>query len=271
LNGYQNLHTHTTHCDGAQSAEEMIKAAIQKGGESIGFSEHSHVPFDKDYSMSIKETQLYISEIKTLKKKYEDHFNVFLGIELDYATEDIPDGLDFIIGSVHHAKRDGSYVTIDGGASHFEQVTREFYGGDYLSMAESYFATITDIADKTGADIIGHFDLPAKHNENSVMFDEMHPRYIKAALNAMESILEKCRIFEINTGAIYRHKRTIQYPSEYLLRELCKRGGEVTLASDSHNADSLYYKFDEMLELVKACGFKYIKRLTKGGFINEKL
>jgi len=33
----------------------------------------------------------------------------------------------------------------------------------------------------------------------------------------------------------------------------------------------LYYKFDEMQELIKSTGFKYIKRLTKDGFINEKL
>jgi len=145
------------------------------------------------------------------------------------------------------------------------------FSGDYYEMTESYYETMAGLITKTGADIVGHFDLIAKNNDNGSMFDEMHPRYIRAALSAMEQILETCRIFEINTGAMYRKGKAEPYPSIFLLKELQKRGAEVILSSDSHDADSLYHKFDEMVELVKSCGFRYIKRLTKDGFVDVKI
>ena len=271
INGYQNLHSHTPYCDGNDSAEDMIIAAIQKGGGSIGFSEHSLVPFDDEYSMSLKDTPIYIAEINRLKEKYKSEIEVFLGIEVDYYTEKVPDGIEFIIGTAHHIKKDGAPITVDGSKEHIKHMCELHFNGDFYAMAEMFFETVADLVPKTGADIVGHFDMLAKHNIDNCLFDERHPRYAKAALKAMEQMLESCKLFEVNTGAMYRVGKIEPYPSEFLLRELQKRGGEVILSSDSHDTDSIYYKFDEMCELLKSCGFKYIKRLTKDGFINEKL
>jgi histidinol-phosphatase (PHP family) len=271
IKGYQNLHTHTTYCDGTLFAEEMVLAAIQKGGGSIGFSEHSFVPFDLEYSMKLEDTSSYIGEVNALKEKYKDSIEIYLGLEMDYFTEKIPKGMDYIIGTVHHVEKDGNYITIDGSAEHLYKMAALHFGGDYYAMAGSYYETVANVVSKTNADIIGHFDLIAKNNANGSMFDEMHPGYIKAAISAMEKVLEKCKIFEINTGAMYRRGAPAPYPAVHLLKELQKRGGEVILSSDSHSAESLYYKFDEMRDIVKSCGFKYIKRFTANGFIDEIL
>jgi histidinol-phosphatase (PHP family) len=268
---YQNLHTHTTYCDGKLTVEEMIKTAIQKGGSSIGFSEHSYVPFDEEYSMSLEDIPMYINEIKALEEKYKDTIEVFLGIEMDCFTEKVPDGLEYVIGTSHHVEKNGIYITVDGSFEHLQHMNDEHFNGDYLAMAELYYETITDVVEKTKADIIGHFDLVAKHNDGGRMFDETHPRYVKAAICAMEAILEKCKIFEVNTGAMYRYGKLGPYPSEFLLKELQKRGGELILSSDSHCAESMYFKFNEITDLVKSCGFRYIKRLTKEGFIDVEL
>jgi len=269
----QNLHTHTTYCDGKLSAEEMIQAAIQKGGNSIGFSEHSYVAFDEEYSMKLCDTQRYISEINSLKLKYKSQVAVYLGIEVDYFTDvrDVPEGFDYIIGTVHHIEKDGKHLTIDATFENLEKIRDEYFGEDYYTLAEKYYETIAKLPDKFNIDIIGHFDLIAKQNSQGRLFDEKHPRYQAAATNAMEQILKKCRIFEVNTGGMYRRGVGTPYPSKYLLTELQKRGGEVLLSSDSHDADSLYFKFDEMRELVKSCGFTSIKRLTKDGFTDEEL
>jgi len=249
----------------------MIKAAIQRGGDSLGFSEHSFVPFDPDWSMSLEDTPKYINEINRLKGKYEGRIEVFLGLEMDYFTDALPEGLDYVLGVSHHVEKNGKFITVDGSAEHIMQVCHEHFEGDYYSMAERYFATISNLVQKTKADIVGHFDLIAKRNIDSCMFDEMHPRYVDAAIDAMESVLKHCTLFEINTGAMQRLNKPEPYPSVYLLKELQKRGGEVIISSDSHSAESLFFKFDEMRELAKACGFKYAKRLTKDGFIDEKL
>jgi len=269
----QNLHTHTTYCDGRLTAEEMIQAAIEKSGSSIGFSEHSYVAFDEEYSMKLCDTPLYIAEINSLKQKHKDKIEVYLGIEVDYFTdvECVPEGFDYIIGTVHHIEKDGKYLTIDATLENLEKIRDEYFGGDYYALAEAYYETITKLPEKFKIDIIGHFDLIAKQNIDSRLFDETNPRYMAAATNAMEQILTKCRIFEVNTGGMYRRGVKTPYPSKNLLTELQKRGGEELLSSDSHDADSLYYMFDEMKELVKSCGFTHIKRLTKDGFMDEKL
>ena len=267
----QNLHTHTTYCDGTLSVEDMIIAAVKCGGSSIGFSEHSYVPFDKEFSMDLEDTPGYMSEVTALKEKYMNDIDIFLGIEMDYFTDIVPKGMEYVIGAVHHVNKDGQDITIDGGTEHIIEMCKRHFDGDYYFMAESYFATAANVACKTNADIIAHFDLIAKRNIDGCLFDETHPRYKKAALDSMDKLLTKCKLFEINTGAMFRYGKTMPYPSEFLLRELHKRGGEIIFSSDSHCAQSLYYKFDEMRELARSCGFKYFKRLTKDGFLDEVL
>ena len=42
-----DFHTHTRFCDGKNTAEEMVNAAIRLGLSKIGFSCHSFTPFDR--------------------------------------------------------------------------------------------------------------------------------------------------------------------------------------------------------------------------------
>ena len=37
----QNLHTHTTYCDGKNTVSEMIRSALHKDFDVLGFSGHS--------------------------------------------------------------------------------------------------------------------------------------------------------------------------------------------------------------------------------------
>ena len=55
----QNLHTHTTYCDGRNTAEEMVQKALSLGFTSIGFSGHSYMSFSPTYSMSVDGTEDY--------------------------------------------------------------------------------------------------------------------------------------------------------------------------------------------------------------------
>ena len=49
-----NFHTHTIYCDGNDTPEELIKAAIDNGFTSLGFSGHSFFKKDDDYCMSLE-------------------------------------------------------------------------------------------------------------------------------------------------------------------------------------------------------------------------
>jgi len=249
----------------------MIEAAIRQGGTSLGFSEHSYLPMDTEYWMTVEDTQGYIDEINKLKKQYEGNIDLFLGMEQDYFTEWMPEGLDYIIGTVHYIKHEGRYIAVDENENTPMAAAREFFGGDFYSLAEAYFATVADLMNRTKSDIIGHFDILMKHNKGGVLFDESHPRYVNAAVSAMDELLKKNRLFEINTGAMFRMGNTQPYPSELLLRELNKRGGEILITCDSHSTKSIFFKFNEAIEMARSCGFRYIKHLTKSGFIDVKI
>ena len=63
-----DFHTHTTYCDGKNSPKEMVEAAYKNGFSAIGFSSHSHTPFDESYCMSVENTEKYIHEVNALKE-----------------------------------------------------------------------------------------------------------------------------------------------------------------------------------------------------------
>ena len=44
-----NYHTHTTYCDGKDTPEEMVLAAIGYGMHALGFSTHSYTSRDLSY------------------------------------------------------------------------------------------------------------------------------------------------------------------------------------------------------------------------------
>ena len=266
-----NLHTHTTFCDGANTPEEMVLRAISLGYESIGFSGHSYTDFDPEPSMSEKGTIEYCNEITRLKEKYKDKIEIYLGIELDILSKKPDVELDYIIGSVHYLKCGDEIVSVDNTSTIAEDAVKKHFNGDWLAYAEAYYATAKDAAKITGCDIVGHFDLVTKFNEGQVYFDEKSLRYRTAAIDALRYEAEYCNLFEINTGGIYRKKRTTPYPAAFLLRELHNIGGEIVFSSDSHDEKSLGFMFREAAELAVNCGFKYAKVLHNGRFTDVRL
>ena len=111
---------------------------------------------------------------------------------------------------------------------------------------------------KTNADIIGHFDLITKFNEGNRFFDEDNPRYISACNDALDSLLETGKPFEINTGAVSRGWRKSPYPSAKILEYIASHNGSVILSSDSHSKDTLMYKFAECEELAQNLGLRVV-------------
>jgi histidinol-phosphatase (PHP family) len=266
-----NFHAHTTWCDGTETPEAMVKAAIGKGLEAFGLSGHAYMGFDTDWCMTRAGTAGFIGEMDRLKKTYGGQIALFTGVEQDYYSTEPTGGFDYVIGSVHYIKKDGVYLLVDDSEDVTRRDVTEHYGGDYYAYTTDYFRTLADIVPKTRPDFIGHFDLVTKFNEGGRLFDEADPRYLGPALGALTAITGTHRLFEINTGAMYRVGRTAPYPSETLLKAIRERGGEIILSSDSHDGQSIGYKFDQARELARSCGFRYAKTLTADGFIDYKL
>ena len=247
-----NVHTHTIYCDGENTAEEMIKAAIEKGFGYIGFSGHSYTDFDKSYAMSRENTKKYIEEITFLKNKYKDKITVLCGIEKDAFSDYSAEGFDYVLASCHYVKADGKYFDVDVSANLQKTTIDAYFGGDPYAYAEEYFKTVGEM---TG-DIVGHFDLITKFDRAEEIFSPKEERYKKAALSAIEKLLDKKFVFEVNTGAMARGLKNAPYPSGWILEKLKKYNARVIITSDCHTKKNLDFAFDETEKMLSGIGFK---------------
>lgn len=252
-----DLHTHTTFCDGNNTAEEMVLSAIEKGFKTLGFSGHAYTSVDSDYTMTRDGEEKYKAQICALKEKYNGKIEILCGIEQDYFSDFSPQGYDYVIGSVHSIKRDGKYYSVDHSEEYLLNTIKEF-GGDFIEFTEMYFELVAKIYEKTKCDIIGHFDLCAKFNgDGNKYFDETDPRYVKAGEKAILNLLKSGKPFEINTGAIHRGYRNIPYPAPHFLKFIYQNGGKVILSSDSHSTKTLGFEFVKWQTFAENIGFKF--------------
>lgn len=245
----RDLHCHTCFCDGKNTPEEMILAAIDRGLTTIGISEHGYTAFDTSYCLSPDKTEEYKTEMRRLKEKYSSKIEVLLGIELDALSDFDVSDFDFVIGSAHYVKCGDKYLPIDESPTEFERICRERFGGDNYAFAEEYYRTVALLASRK-ISIVGHIDLITKFNEGNRLFDMENPRYLAAAKGAVDALLPLDIPFEINTGAISRGYRTTPYPHTALADYIKQKGGKLILSSDAHSAESLCFEFEKFEYLI---------------------
>lgn len=263
-----NYHTHTTFCDGNNSPEEMVLAAIEKGFSALGFSGHAYAPYGLDFCMH--QTEDYIKEIKTLKEKYKDKIEIYLGTEEDMFCKADRVRYEYLIGSAHYVFKDGKYYSLDYNREKTEEAIKAF-GGDKLALAEEYYKTFCEYIVERNPDIVGHFDIITKFDEiGEPMFSE-DKGYQKIALKYLKEAIKSDCIFEVNTGAISRGTRKTPYPSLELLHTLKKENARIILSSDTHSVKTLDCAFRETRELLLDVGFKEQYALLEGKFQKIKL
>lgn len=237
----RDLHTHSCFCDGKNTPEEMVLSAIEKGLDCIGICAHSPVDFDRDYFLPAERFGEFQKELARLKEKYADRIEVLCGIELDIFSEVDTTGFDYIIGSVHYVEADGEYISVDESFDVLRNGCEKHFGGDYLALAESYYATLANVAEKTGCDIVGHFDLITLNNDENRMFDETNPRYVSAWKAAADALLKSGKVFEINTGAVWKGRREVPYPAPAIQEYIASKGGKFIMNSDAHKAEHIAF------------------------------
>ena len=245
--GDVNLHTHTVFCDGKDTPEELVKRAIALGMKALGFSGHEYSKHDGDFCMSKEDTAAYIQEVLRLKEAYKDQIDIYLGIERDYFGEFDNYPYDYVIGSLHYVEKDGVLMTVDYTPEIMEASVEKYFGGNYRAYVERYYQILSDVVEKTNANIVGHFDLITKFNEGNRYFDEDAAWYREAALAALHKVAERKPIFEINTGAMARGYRKRPYPADFILEEIHKIGCPVVVNSDCHDKMYLNHEFCKII------------------------
>ena len=104
-----NLHTHSIYSDGKSQPREIVEEAIRQGLTTLGFSEHSPLPFDNNFSVKEADMPHYVAEIAQLKEEFKGKIDIYCGLEADYLTGVSEPfavtkekyHLDYLIGGVH--------------------------------------------------------------------------------------------------------------------------------------------------------------------------
>ena len=276
-----NLHTHTTYCDGQNSAEEMIQAAIKCGFQSIGISTHGPVQFENDWNIKNEDIEKYMDEINRLKEKYKGYICVFLGMELDYIpsigfdekNRELIDRLDYYIGSVHHMgwlNSDSMWI-VDWDIEELMEGISKSFNGSIRSTVEAYYNLIVEMAVNFEPPIIGHLDLIKKFNKEQSLFDEREDWYKTCVINCLEVIKDTDSILEINTSDMSKGYINEQYPSNFILKLIKEMNIPIMINSDAHDIGNLDYKFNEMYKLIRSLGFERVSYLTNSGFATQNI
>ena len=164
-NSLADFHTHTSYCDGGNTAAEMAAAAFAQGLKVYGFSGHGYTPYDESYCMLLSDQETYEAEVRALAAEYAGRMEILCGVEQDCLAGTPTRDWDYVIGSVHYidcSPEGGGIVVIDETKEIWQETAEKYFGGDVYAMIERYYETVSRVVEMTGADIIGHLDLITK-------------------------------------------------------------------------------------------------------------
>ncbi len=268
----QNLHTHTSFCDGKDTPRHVLEVAQRLGFNSIGFSEHSPAYYNsKNSGMKQEDMEEYISQISALKNEYSGKMDIFCGIEYDMYSGIDTSRFDYVIGALHFIKANDTYVAIARSAPIVKEAVDKHFEGNGMKLAKCYYEQLCDLPKYGKFDFVAHFDLVTRNNELLHLFDESSDEYMGYVLRAAEALRTHIPFFEINTGSMARGYRSVPYPNLAILKEMKRLGYGAVITSDCHNAERLECSFAEAAELLREAGFKEKYIFTDKGFVPVSL
>lgn len=245
-----DYHMHTILSDGHNTHEEMVLAAIEKGFDEIGFSDHFGIKQPCKWAVGADAIVQLEEKVIEVKQKYGDRISILFGIEVDYFNdkeEEIRESLqkfnfDYIIGSVHFLD-DWNY---DTDKSRYKEFSNDF-------LYEWYFHELQKAAKSGLFDIMGHPDLIKKfgiwpETSKKQLFEETASVFAESGVT-----------FEMNTSGKDRPCAEF-FPGTTLIKAFFEAGVPVTLGSDSHQKEQIGRYFGEAGTILKEMGYMNITR-----------
>ena len=273
-----NLHTHTVYCDGKNTIDEMIQAALHAGFISLGFSGHCHTGFPDDVCQ-ITDIDGYFNELEEAKRRYAGTITIFKGLELESRVQGggrpaIDPRCDYTIGSDHlFWTKEGPY-SVDYTTEEWNNALK--VTGSIEKLMECYYEELVSFAEEVPFDIIGHVDLYTKFNEGGrpaidprcdYTIGSDHLFWTKEGPYSVDYTTEEWNNALKAIGSVEKLM-------ECYYEELVSFAEEVPFDIIGHV--DLYTKFnengkmfDENLPKYKSLSLHYIERLAKTGKIFE--
>ena len=251
----------------------MIAEAKKQELTMIGFSEHSPLPFENNFSL--KADWDYVKEVKSHATTFADEIKIKCGLETDFiptVTKPFSEtrqyyGLDYIIGGVHligNTANPDEIWFIDGPKYEvYDAGLQQFFGGDIQRGVRAFYQQTNQMIENEEFDIIAHFDKIKMHNRNRY-FTEDEKWYRDLALETLNLIAEKGIIMEINTRGIYKKRCPDLYPSPWLIKEARKKNIPVIISSDAHHCSELTLEFETAAKVLLEAGYKTVTAIENG-------
>ncbi len=252
----QNLHVHSIYCDGKDSPEEMIKAAIEAGFDSLGFSIHSYLSCSRSGLLRREKVEKYNVEIERVKEKYKGIFPVYRGIEYDIYADDPCEGYEYAIASVHYLKTGDGLVTFDRDVTGTLEYIDKYFEGDPMKLAKEYYSLLAIAPEYGKFDIIGHFDLVTKNNELHHFLDTDSKEYKNYFREAIDALKGKIPLFEVNTGALARGYRSSPYTDFEIVKHMKEKGFGAVISSDCHDRRYIDSGYGMAEDILREAGYK---------------
>jgi len=259
-----DLHIHTF-CspDSSTSPDDVCRAALQRGLDAVGISDHaeSWKPWDKDSPICFQGRRYsdageYFRLIGEVKEKYKGRLTVLAGVEIGYLSSREDDirafveayPFDYVIGSIH----DSPPINWWNPGSADLLKSRPDLGREALIF---YYTEVRKAAESGLFNISAHIDIYERYLPRlwpDIFTDEEVAPVVRAAV---EAIARNTRM-ELNLTTLHT-QQAFPWSALRLLKMYREAGGKPpTVGSDSHNPKWIGVDMDKAEELAREAGFE---------------
>ncbi|WP_194709707.1 histidinol-phosphatase HisJ [Radiobacillus deserti] len=258
-----DFHVHTQYCPhgSKDTMEAYILRAIEKGLESLTFTEHAPLPDsfvdpvpNQDSAMSWTDVDAYLADGEKLKQKYKDDIHIKIGFEVDYIegfekeTKNILNyfgsKIEDSILSVHMLRINDEYVCIDYSVDEFERILSLSNGIDslytlyYNTLKQSILADLGTYKPRR----IGHMTLIEKFRKRFPTATDFSSLQKEILLLIQQEHLE----LDVNTAGFFKDWNENCYPPQQLIYKAKELGIPLVPGSDSHTAKHIARGFNRI-------------------------
>ncbi|MBO4390990.1 MAG: histidinol-phosphatase HisJ family protein [Lachnospiraceae bacterium] len=259
-----DLHMHSAFsADSEALPRDNIEAALEKGLDTICFTDHIDYDFPDPEILFDFNIEDYFHELTALREEYEGRIRILIGVEMGmqpHLGERISKTLhdwpfDFCIGSQHVVFNTDPY---------YQTVWEEYpCGMVYRKYLEE---TLENVSVLDCFDVLGHLDyvtrygVPMPEGKN----DEVILENMDLIDEILKVLIRKDKGLEINSAA-YRKDQAWPNPNPLVIRRYLELGGEIiTVGADAHRSMDVAADFDRVKEVLEACNvralYRYIRR-----------
>lgn len=258
-------HIHSPYCPHGtkDSFEEYIEKAIESKFTEITFTEHAPLPTnfvdptpDQDSGMEPKHLTAYIETLQQLKRQYEQHIKINVGLEVDYiigyetetrALLDIVGPLlDDAILSVHFLKHHDTYTCIDFSEDVYLDFAKQIGGID--ALYNLYYDTVLKSIDAN----LGHFK-PKRIGHPTLIhkFQLAHGENLDDNSRITEILMkmkEKGFELDVNSAGLSKDFCKEPYPPIHMIEYARSISLPLVFGSDAHNVKDLHQHYETIFK-----------------------